>query len=182
MRNPKIRSLADLVPIRARLRRSGRTVVFTNGCFDLVHGGHIGLFRRAKRLGDVLIVALNSDASIRRLKGPSRPVFPLRERCEILAAISDIDYVTWFTEDTPREIIAGLLPDVLVKGGDWGPGEIVGRAEVEAAGGKVVRVPYIKGHSSTEIVGKILADFGAACAVRTGRRGQRGPAARQGRR
>jgi rfaE bifunctional protein nucleotidyltransferase chain/domain len=156
MRNPKILALKDLLPVRARLRRGGKTVVFTNGCFDLIHAGHIRLFDFAKRRGDVLIVALNSDASIRRLKGPSRPVFPLRERLEILSAVADIDYVTWFCEDTPRRIIAALLPDVLVKGGDWGAGAIVGREEVEAAGGKVVRVPYLRGHSSTSIIDRIL--------------------------
>jgi D-beta-D-heptose 7-phosphate kinase/D-beta-D-heptose 1-phosphate adenosyltransferase len=157
MRNPKILALKDLVKVRARLRREGKTVVFTNGCFDLIHGGHIRLFRCAKRRGDILIVALNGDASIRRLKGPSRPVFPLRERLEILSAVADIDYVTWFGEETPRKIIAALLPDVLVKGGDWGAGAIVGREEVEAAGGKVVRVPYLRGRSSTSIIDKILA-------------------------
>jgi D-beta-D-heptose 7-phosphate kinase/D-beta-D-heptose 1-phosphate adenosyltransferase len=156
MRNPKIIALKDLAPVRARLRREGKTVVFTNGCFDLIHAGHIRLFRCAKRRGDVLIVALNSDASIRRLKGPSRPVFPLRERLEILSAVADVDYVTWFCEATPRKIVAALLPDVLVKGGDWGPGEIVGREEVEAAGGKVVRAPYLRGHSSTSIIDRIL--------------------------
>jgi len=149
-------NLAALLRVRARLRREGKTVVFTNGCFDLLHGGHVYLFRAARRLGDVLIVALNSDASIRRLKGPARPVFPLAERFEVLSAIEDIDYLTSFSEDTPRKTIAALLPDILVKGGDWGPGEIVGREEVEAAGGKVVRVPYLKGHSSTNIIDKIL--------------------------
>jgi rfaE bifunctional protein nucleotidyltransferase chain/domain len=159
MKNPKILALKDLLKVRARLRREGKAVVFTNGCFDLIHGGHIGLFRRAKKRGDILIVALNSDASIRTLKGPSRPVFPLRERLEILSAVADIDYVTWFGEETPRKIIAALLPDVLAKGGDWGAGEIVGRAEVEAAGGKVVRVPYLAGHSSTSIIDRILKNF-----------------------
>ncbi len=151
----KIRSVAGLKRIRARLRRDGLTVVFTNGCFDLIHGGHIHLFRRAKTRGDVLIVAVNSDASVRRLKGPARPVFPLAERMEVLAALADIDYVTWFEEDTPQKIIAALLPDVLVKGGDWGAGEIVGTAEVEGAGGRVCRVPYLRGHSSTNIIDKI---------------------------
>jgi D-beta-D-heptose 7-phosphate kinase/D-beta-D-heptose 1-phosphate adenosyltransferase len=161
MRNPKILAPKDIAAVRARLRREGKTVVFTNGCFDMIHGGHIGLFRRAKALGDVLVVALNSDASIRRIKGPSRPVFPLRERLEIMSAVADIDYVTWFTEDTPRKIVAALVPDVLVKGGDWGEGEIVGRAEVEAAGGKVVRVPYLAGHSSTSIIQRIIRGFRA---------------------
>jgi len=155
----KIQPVERLVKIRARLRRQGRTVVFTNGCFDLIHGGHVHLFREAKAQGGVLIVALNSDASVRRLKGPTRPVFPLAERMEVLAAFADIDYVTWFGEDTPQKIIAALLPDVLVKGGDWGAGEIVGAAEVEGAGGRVYRVPYRRGHSSTNIIEKIRKNF-----------------------
>ncbi|MCX6567142.1 MAG: D-glycero-beta-D-manno-heptose 1-phosphate adenylyltransferase [Candidatus Aminicenantes bacterium] len=155
----KIRSLERLKRVRARLRREGLHVVFTNGCFDLIHGGHIHLFRQAKAQGDILIVAVNSDASIRRLKGPARPVFPLAERMEVLAALADIDYVTWFEEDTPQKIIAALLPDVLVKGGDWGTGEIVGAAEVEYAGGRVYRVPYRRGHSSTNIIEKIRKNF-----------------------
>lgn len=159
MRNSKIRTLPDLIKIRARLRRQGKTVAFTNGCFDLIHGGHIALFKKAKACGDVLVVALNTDASIRKLKGHSRPIFPLKERFEVLASMGDIDYLTSFSEATPRKIVAALLPDVLVKGGDWGTGEIVGRAEVEAAGGRVVRAPYLRGHSSTEIIGKILRGF-----------------------
>jgi len=155
----KIVSSGSLLAIRKRLRRQEKTVVFTNGCFDLIHGGHIRLFRAAKKLGDVLVVALNSDASIRRLKGPQKPIFPLRERQEVLAALGDVDYVTSFSETTPRRIIAALLPDVLVKGGDWGPGEIIGAEEVEAAGGRVVRVPYLRGHSTTNIIAKILRDF-----------------------
>ena len=155
----KIRRIDALKRIRARLRREGKRVVFTNGCFDLIHGGHIHLFRWAKKQGDVLIVALNTDASIRRLKGPTRPIFPLAERFEVLAAIEDIDCLVSFGEDTPRKIIATLLPDVLVKGGDWGPGEIVGAEEVEAAGGRVLRVPYLKGHSSTDIIEKIVRSF-----------------------
>ena len=147
--------LDKLVSIRARLRREGKKVVFTNGCFDLLHGGHVRLFHEAKKRGDVLVVALNSDASVRRLKGPSRPLFPLRERLEILAAVADIDYLTSFGEPTPQKIIAALLPDVLVKGGDWGPNEIVGRAEVEAAGGRVARVRYYEGHSTSSIIRRI---------------------------
>jgi D-beta-D-heptose 7-phosphate kinase/D-beta-D-heptose 1-phosphate adenosyltransferase len=154
----KIRSLGELVPVRRKLRREGQTVVFTNGCFDLLHGGHIRLFREAKRRGDVLVVALNTDASVRKLKGPSRPIFPLKERLEVLAAVADIDYLTWFAENTPRKIIAALLPDVLIKGGDWTPDEVVGKAEIEAAGGRVVIVPYFKGHSSTSIIDRIIQD------------------------
>jgi len=153
MKSPrKIFAAAALVRIRKRLLRDGRTVVFTNGCFDLIHAGHIRLFREARKLGDVLIVALNSDASIRRLKGRSRPIFPLKERQEILAAVEGVDFVTSFSEDTPRRIIASLLPDVLVKGGDWKPDQVVGREEVEAAGGRVVIVPYLEGRSTSSII------------------------------
>jgi rfaE bifunctional protein nucleotidyltransferase chain/domain len=159
MARSKVKTQAELIKIRARLRRQGKKVVFTNGCFDLIHGGHIHLFRAAEAQGDVLIVALNSDASIRRLKGPSRPIFPLAERLEVLSALESIDYVTSFSQDTPQKTIAALLPDVLVKGGDWGNDEIVGRAEVEGAGGRVVRVPYLRGHSSTDIIEKILKNF-----------------------
>jgi D-beta-D-heptose 7-phosphate kinase/D-beta-D-heptose 1-phosphate adenosyltransferase len=158
MKFGKIKSLSELVPVRREFRREGQTVVFTNGCFDLLHGGHIRLFREAKRRGDVLVVALNTDASVRKLKGPSRPIFPLKERLEVLAAVADIDYLTWFSEDTPRTIIAALLPDVLVKGGDWTPDDVVGKAEVEGAGGRVVIVPYLKGRSSTSIIDRIIRD------------------------
>jgi rfaE bifunctional protein nucleotidyltransferase chain/domain len=147
--------LEKLVTIRRRLNRQGKKVVFTNGCFDLLHAGHVRLFREARKLGDVLIVALNSDASVRRLKGPGRPIFPLAERFEILAAIAAIDYLTSFGEATPKKIIAALRPDVLVKGGDWGPDEIVGRAEVEAAGGRVARIRYFRGHSTSSIIRRI---------------------------
>jgi len=159
MHTTKVQTLTNLLKIRAGLRRQGKKVVFTNGCFDLIHGGHIELFRKAKSLGDVLIVALNTDASVRKIKGPSRPVFPLEERFEVLAAIEYINYLTSFAEETPRKIIAALLPDVLVKGGDWGPGQVVGREEVEAAGGRVVIVPYLKGHSSSSIIKRILRNF-----------------------
>ena len=157
MRDPKIKSLRGLLPIRRALRKRGKTVVFTNGCFDLLHAGHVRLFRKARELGDVLVVALNTDASVRKLKGPSRPVFPLRERLEVLSAFADIDYVTWFAETTPRKIVAALVPDVLVKGGDWGPDRVVGRAEVEAAGGKVVILPYLEGRSSSSLIDRIKA-------------------------
>jgi rfaE bifunctional protein nucleotidyltransferase chain/domain len=157
VRDPKIKSLRELLPIRRALKRKGKTVVFTNGCFDLLHAGHVRLFRKAGEKENVLIVALNTDASIRRLKGPARPVFPLRERLEVLSAFADVDYVTWFAEPTPRTIVAALLPDVLVKGGDWGPDRVVGRAEVEAAGGKVLIVPYLDGHSSSGLIDRIKA-------------------------
>jgi len=138
----------------AEIRRN-RRVVFTNGCFDLLHPGHIRCLEEARALGDVLIVAINSDASVRRMKGAERPVMPEAERAEVLAALAAVDYVTVFEEDTPREIIARILPDVLVKGGDWGPDEIVGRAEVEAAGGRVVRIPLEPEYSTTKLLEKI---------------------------
>lgn len=138
-----------------RERRNGRRIVFTNGCFDLLHPGHIRCLEQARALGDVLIVAINSDSSVRRLKGTGRPVVPEAERAEVLAALAVVDYVTVFQEDTPREIIAKVLPDVLVKGGDWGPDQIVGREEVEAAGGRVVSVPLEPGYSTSELLKRI---------------------------
>ena len=121
----KIRSLRNLEDIRASLKKEGRKVVFTNGCFDLIHAGHVHLFKEAKSLGDVLIVAVNDDRSIRTIKGASRPIFPLAERLEILEAIAHIDYLIPFAEDTPRKVISTLLPDVLVKGEDWKKDEVV---------------------------------------------------------
>ncbi len=152
----KFKELAELQKIRRVLRSKKRKVVFTNGCFDLVHSGHVHLFREAKKLGDVFIVALNEDESVRRLKGKSRPIFTLEERLEILGAIGAIDYLTSFSEDTPQRVIAALLPDILVKGGDWKPGEVVGREEVERAGGRVVIIPYLEGRSSSEIIDRIF--------------------------
>jgi rfaE bifunctional protein nucleotidyltransferase chain/domain len=136
-------------------KRTGKRLVFTNGCFDLLHPGHIRSLEEARSLGDVLIVGLNADASVRELKGARRPVIPENERAEILAALECVDAVVIFSEATPRETIVRLLPDVLVKGGDWGSDKIVGREEVEAAGGCVVSVPVVSGYSTTEILRKI---------------------------
>jgi D-beta-D-heptose 7-phosphate kinase/D-beta-D-heptose 1-phosphate adenosyltransferase len=152
----KIQKLENLLKMRKRLRADKKKVVFTNGCFDLLHSGHIHLFRKAKKLGDILIVAVNDDASVKTNKGPLRPIFPLRERLEILEAIEDIDYLTSFSEETPQRIISRLLPDVLAKGGDWGPNQVVGRKEVEQAGGRVVIIPYLEGRSTSEIIDKIF--------------------------
>jgi rfaE bifunctional protein nucleotidyltransferase chain/domain len=138
-----------------REKRNGRRVVFTNGCFDLLHPGHIQTLEQARGLGDVLVVGLNSDRGVRQLKGEGRPVLPERERAEILAALECVDAVVIFDGPTPRELIARLLPDVLVKGGDWADDKIVGREEVEAAGGRVVSVPVLEGHSTSEILRKI---------------------------
>ena len=129
-------SRAELVRQRAEWKRQGKVVVFTNGCYDLLHPGHIRLLEQARSLGDVLILALNSDASVRRFKGPSRPLLCETERAELAMALEAVDAVTLFEEDTPRELIAGVLPDVLIKGADWSH-FIAGREEVEAAGGVV---------------------------------------------
>jgi rfaE bifunctional protein nucleotidyltransferase chain/domain len=153
--DPAILSLEQAIVRFGRDKRNGRRVVFTNGCFDLLHPGHIRLLEQARALGDVLIVGLNSDAGVRRLKGPGRPVIPERERAEILTALEAVDVVVIFDEPTPREVIAGLLPDVLVKGGDWPGDQIVGRAEVEAAGGRVISIPVVQGYSTTEVLRKI---------------------------
>jgi rfaE bifunctional protein nucleotidyltransferase chain/domain len=155
--NPEILTLEEAILRFGREKRNGRLIVFTNGCFDLLHPGHIGSLERARALGDALIVGLNGDASVRELKGAGRPVLPERERAEILAALECVDAVVIFEELTPREVIARLLPDVLVKGGDWPGDQIVGREEVEAAGGRVVSVPVVPGYSTTEILRKIRA-------------------------
>ncbi|MGB6832671.1 MAG: D-glycero-beta-D-manno-heptose 1-phosphate adenylyltransferase [Candidatus Acidiferrum sp.] len=153
--NPEILTLEEAIVRFGREKRNGRRIVFTNGCFDLLHPGHIGSLEQARALGDALIVGVNSDASVRQLKGEGRPVLPEGERAEILAALECVDAVVIFAELTPREVIAGLLPDVLVKGGDWPSDQIVGREEVEAAGGRVVSIPVVPGYSTTEILRKI---------------------------
>ena len=135
-----------------RRRDAGQSVVFTNGCFDLLHPGHVRLLRQAAALGDYLVVGLNSDASVRRLKGPNRPINPEDARAEVLGALECVDAVTVFDEDTPLELIDAVLPDVLVKGGDYRPEEVVGREEVEAAGGRLVLIPLAEGHSTTQMV------------------------------
>lgn len=142
---------------RERLRSTGEKLVFTNGCFDLLHPGHLKSLEQARELGDRLVVAINTDASVRGNKGPERPVIPERERAEVLDALQFVDYVTFFGESTPQAVIAGLLPDVLVKGADWGTGQVVGEPEVIAAGGRVVRVPLEAGYSTTAIIAAIQA-------------------------
>jgi rfaE bifunctional protein nucleotidyltransferase chain/domain len=149
-------SRGELVRARAEWKAAGKTVVFTNGCYDLLHPGHIRLLEKARSLGDILILALNSDASVRRLKGPLRPLIPERERAEVALGLEAVDAVTLFEEDTPRELIAALLPDILVKGADWAHW-IAGREEVEAAGGKVLALTLEPGYSTTGIVENILA-------------------------
>ena len=156
----QVLSPEKLLPELDARRRGGARVVFTNGCFDLLHPGHIDLLERCRALGnigDILVVAINSDVGVRHLKGPSRPLVPEAERAELLAGLAAVDYVTFFDEPTPRELIARLLPDILVKGGDWTLDNIVGRDEVEAAGGKVYSLPLLRGYSTSAIVEKIKA-------------------------
>jgi len=153
--NPEILTLDEAILRFGPGKRNGRRVVFTNGCFDLLHPGHIGSLEQARALGDVLIVGLNSDASVRQLKGAGRPILLERERAEILASLECVDAVVIFDALTPREVIARLLPDILVKGGDWASDQIVGREEVEAALGRVVSIPVVAGYSTTEILRKI---------------------------
>lgn len=141
------------------LQSAGKIVVFTNGCFDILHSGHIDLLRRARNLGDVLVVAINSDGSIARIKGPSRPIIAQHERAELLDAFEMVDFVCWFDEDTPLQAILAIHPDVLVKGSDW-TDNIVGQREVEGWGGKVFSLPLVEGHSTTGIVERVLARYG----------------------
>jgi D-glycero-beta-D-manno-heptose 1-phosphate adenylyltransferase len=152
MTNEKILPLDRAIETVQELKRQGKRIVFTNGCFDLLHPGHTRYLAKAKHLGDVLIVAVNSDASVRELKGADRPIVPEAERAEILAALEAVDYVTIFSDPTPQEIIARILPDVLVKGAGWAPDEIVGRAETEAAGGRVVSLPAEEGFSTSALI------------------------------
>ncbi len=149
-------SIAALARAVRRAQARGKTVVFTNGCFDLLHAGHVILLERAKRLGDLLIVAINSDRSVRALrKGPNRPITPQRDRARVLSALACVDYVTIFDEPTPQRAIERLQPDVLVKGADWGPWAIVGSDVIRRRGGRVVRLPLLKGYSTTRLIERI---------------------------
>jgi rfaE bifunctional protein nucleotidyltransferase chain/domain len=146
-------------PLKAALdkcRRKGKKIVFTNGCFDILHVGHVRYLRAAKKLGDILVLGLNSDSSVRTLKGEKRPLVPQDERADVLAALEAVDYVTIFTELTPLELIEYLKPDILVKGGDWSEETIVGSDAVKTWGGRVAVAPLIEGRSTTNIVEKIL--------------------------
>jgi D-beta-D-heptose 7-phosphate kinase/D-beta-D-heptose 1-phosphate adenosyltransferase len=148
--------LERAIELGRELGRQGKRLVFTNGCFDLIHPGHTRYLAEARKLGDALLVAINSDRSVRALKGPGRPILPEAERAEVLAALESVDYVTIFDDLTPQAVIARLLPPVLAKGSDWGPGEVVGRGEVEATGGKVVSVPVVPGYSTTSVIQAVL--------------------------
>jgi len=151
----KVLSLAEAVAFVEHLRHTGRDVVFTNGVFDLLHPGHVRYLQGARREGDALVVGVNSDRSVRAIKGPSRPLNPEHERAEVLAALAWVDAVVVFDEDTPQQIIGRLQPDVLVKGADWAADAIVGRDTVEGRGGRVVRIPLADGYSTSAIIDKI---------------------------
>lgn len=153
----KVKTLNELLPAIARHKQEGKKIVFTNGCYDLLHVGHVRCFKEARKLGDVLVVGLNSDRSVRALKGAPRPIVPEEERAEVLAALECIDYVTIFDQDNPRDIIAQVQPDILVKGGDWTVDTIVGRDIVESYGGKVLSLPLTAGVSTTAIVNDIAS-------------------------
>lgn len=162
----KIKTISELRPLLDILKSAGTKIVFTNGCFDLIHTGHTRYLAKARSFGDILIVAVNSDASVRRIKGEKRPVNPEAERAEVLAALGSVDFVVIFDEPDPHKIISELQPDVLVKGGDWPIEKMIGRDIVEARGGKVISVPYIEGASTTGIIEKIVKTYGKGGKVR----------------
>jgi D-glycero-beta-D-manno-heptose 1-phosphate adenylyltransferase len=152
-------SRTELVEIRKQLKSEKKKVVFTNGCFDLIHSGHVDYLIKAKALGDILIVALNTDASVRRIKGEKRPILFQDERAFIMSNLKPVDYVTFFEEDTPKEIIEELIPDVLVKGADWAPDKIVGKDAVEAAGGEVKAIEFVNNQSTSMIIQSIIEKY-----------------------
>jgi rfaE bifunctional protein nucleotidyltransferase chain/domain len=151
----KIKTVRQIKRIAARLRKKKRTIVFTNGCFDMLHLGHIAYLERCRRLGDVLIVGVNTDRSVKKIKGPSRPIMRAYERVRILSALACIDYVVLFGDRTPRRLIAAIEPDVLAKGGDWKKSDIVGADSVRTCGGRVSVIPFVKGHSTTRLIERI---------------------------
>ncbi len=157
MRRQKLYPAQELRTLLDQLRQQGQRLVFTNGCFDLLHPGHLHTLYTAKAQGDVLVVGINGDASVRKLKGKGRPILAEEERATILSALAMVDFVTIFAEETPLELIRLLEPDVLVKGGDWAPGAVMGREVVERRGGRVVVVPYQPGFSTTTIIERIRA-------------------------
>lgn len=159
MNRSKVKNLRQLIRIRNALKRQGKKVVFTNGCFDILHRGHIECLRKAKSFGDVLMVGLNSDSSVRKIKGDQRPIQPQDDRAEILASLEMVDYVVIFREETPLKLIANLVPDVLAKGGDYERDEIVGRDIVESSGGRVKRIRQVPGRSTKCIIGKIAKRY-----------------------
>ena len=156
----KVKSLAEISSLAADARKNGKIVVFTNGCFDLLHRGHVYILRQAKAAGDVLIVGMNSDRSVKSLKGPARPILPEADRVELIAAMEMVDYVVLFDEADPYQLIAAIKPNVLAKGGDWSADQIIGADLVERDGGRVAVIPYLKGFSTTEIIERIRKQDG----------------------
>ena len=157
--NNIIKDRNELIEIRKRLKAENKKVVFSNGCFDILHAGHVDYLNKAKLFGDILIVALNSDDSVKRLKGSKRPIVKEDERAFVMANLKSVDYVTFFEEDTPAEIIDDLIPDILVKGSDWKIDNIVGRETVEKTGGKVERVEFVNFQSTSNIIDTIIKNF-----------------------
>lgn len=151
---PLMSKIKSPLALRRNLSKVKGKVVFTNGCFDLLHKGHVTYLERAARLGSCLVVALNSDASVSKLKGPTRPINPLEDRLEVIAALESVSFVTWFESETPLDLIRLLQPDILVKGGDWKVDQIVGAQDVLSWGGKVRSLKYVQGRSTTEIIAK----------------------------
>jgi rfaE bifunctional protein nucleotidyltransferase chain/domain len=158
----KIKTLSEIVQLRAELRELGKKLVFTNGCFDILHIGHVRYLSHARALGDALAVGVNSDRSVRELKGDLRPITPELERAEILAALACVDYVFIFDDLTPERVIDAIVPDMLVKGADWKIGDIIGRETVERAGGVVCNIPLVEGSSTTEIIRRILKAYASS--------------------
>ena len=155
----KIKTKEDLHRIVEDLKKKGKRIVFTNGCFDLLHLGHIRYLEKAKSLGDILVVGVNSDRSVRNLKGPERPILPEEERAEILSSLGCVDYITVFDELTPLELISSLQPHILVKGGDWTKETTVGKEVVERSGGEVVILPFVEGSSTSNLIETILKRY-----------------------
>ena len=151
----KLKTVDELKLIVAQARRIGKIIVFTNGCFDLLHRGHVHILREAKACGDLLIVGINSDVSVKRIKGPTRPVLPEMDRVELIAAMEMVDYVVLFDEPDPYKLIETIRPQVLAKGGDWKPEEIIGSDIVQRNGGRIAVIPYLKGFSTTDIIERI---------------------------
>ncbi len=162
MAKSKIKSIAALKKIAVQLKSQGKKIVFTNGCFDLLHVGHVRYLQKAKKLGDVLIVGLNTDHSVKLIKGQNRPIIPEKERAELLASLAFVDYVVLFNEPDPLKLIKAIRPNILVKGADWTKKQIVGREIVEKNEGRVVRIPLVPGASSTKIIEKILKIYGSS--------------------
>ncbi|MDD5679917.1 MAG: D-glycero-beta-D-manno-heptose 1-phosphate adenylyltransferase [Candidatus Omnitrophica bacterium] len=155
----KIKSRTQLIKIAGSLKKRGKQIVFTNGCFDILHKGHIKLLEKSKSLGDVLIVAINSDRSVKKIKGPKRPLNTQQDRAIIVAALSSVDFVTLFDEPTPENLIKKINPDILVKGGDWKKEKIVGARHVESYGGKVYSIKLVKGYSTSQFIHNIIKRF-----------------------